>query len=374
LREIRVVVAEGDAFRRGVRIGEELRDLIQRSVEFYHRYLERRGVSSRTLQEILAPYVLASENAYPEWLGVLKGISVGATIPTLELFAINAFEELEPLLQSPEGGQLFLERKGGLASPAPSTASPPAGRTERCASVSLRTTEDSVLLAHNEHWLAGDAENVAVIVDAPDGRVPVASPTVVCCLPAVGVNGHGGAQGIGSLTASDDRVGIPRVFVSRSSLEARYRDDAISRATLAGRAGGYGHVYAFSDGDCFIVETTAAQHRVLDGEGVHTNHYLSDLAEMAPPASEGSSRRLARLEQLLAERPVSAPEDLMDVMRDHGSEPGPVCLHGDEADGDDAASVAFSMVADVTAGRMWVAPGNPCENEFAEINLSRLRA
>lgn len=373
MREIRVVVAEGDAFRRGVRIGEELRDLIQRSIEFYHRYLERRGVSSKTLQEILAPYVLASESAYPEWTGVLKGMSVGATIPTLELFAINAFEELEPLLQSPEGGQLFLERKGRSGAPPPGAPSVPAERTERCASLSVRTTQDSILVAHNEHWLAGDADNVAVIVDLPDGRVPVASPTVVCCLPAVGVNSHGAAQGIGSLTASDDRVGIPRVLVSRSSLEARYRDDAVGRATLAGRSGGYGHVYAFSDGDCFIVETTATQHRVLEGEGAHTNHYLSDLAEIAPPASEGSSRRLARLEQLLAERPLSAPEELMDVMRDHGSEPGPVCLHADASDGDDAASVAFSMVADVTAGRMWVAPGNPCENEFVEIDLSRLK-
>jgi hypothetical protein len=374
LREIRTVVAEGDAFRRGIRIGEELRDLVQRSVEFYHRYLERRGVSSKTLQDILAPYVLASENAYPEWMGVLKGMSVGATIPTLELFAINAFEELEPLLQAPEGGQLFLQRKGGSTAPAPSgAAAGPQGGIERCASLSLRTAQESILLAHNEHWLAGDADNVAVIVDVPDGRVPIASPTVVCCLPAVGVNSHGGAQGIGSLTASDDRVGIPRVLVSRSSLEARYRDDAIGRATLAGRAGGYGHVFAFSDGDCFTIETTATDHRVLEGTGVHTNHYLSDLAELAPPASEGSSRRLARLEQLLAERPPSAPEDLMDLMRDHGSEPGPVCLHPDASEGDDAASVAFSMVADVTAGRMWVAPGNPCENEFAEIDLSRLR-
>ena len=57
---------------------------------------------------------------------------------------------------------------------------------------------DMTMLAHNEHWLAGDVGNVAVIVDMPDGgRVPVASPTIVCCLPAVGMNAHGAAQGIG---------------------------------------------------------------------------------------------------------------------------------------------------------------------------------
>ena len=30
----------------------------------------------------------------------------------------------------------------------------------------------------------------------------------------------------------------------------------------------------------------------------------------------------------------------------------------------------FSMVADLAAGRMWVAPGNPCETEFEEVDLS----
>ena len=46
-------------------------------------------------------------------MNVLKGMSVGAMVPILELFAINAFEELEPLLESPEGELLFLQRKEG---------------------------------------------------------------------------------------------------------------------------------------------------------------------------------------------------------------------------------------------------------------------
>ncbi len=170
------------------------------------------------------------------------------------------------------------------------------------------------MIAHNEHWLAGDLGNVAVVIDLPeDGRVPVVSPTVVCCLPAVGLNAHGAGQGIGSLTASDDGVGVPRVLVSRSSLEARSRADAVARAAMPGRAGGYGHVYAFPD-DAFTVETTGRRHRVLDGDGPHTNHYLdAGLAAIAPPPPEGSRARLTRLKSLLEERHPSSPEDLMEV-------------------------------------------------------------
>src|SRR5438093_7761301 len=195
-----------------MQVGAELQDLIQSSIACYHRYLDRRGVSSEQLQDLLRPYPVAAETAYPDMMDVLKGRSVAALVPVMELFAINAFEELEPLLESPEGELLFLQKKEGY------TAKPPA---EHCSSLSVRTADGSTLVAHNEHWLAGDAGNVAVVIDRPaGGRTAVASPTVVCCLPAVGVNGHGGAQGIGSLAASDDGVGIPRVLVSRSPLEA----------------------------------------------------------------------------------------------------------------------------------------------------------
>lgn len=358
---VRVVHAQGEPIARGQHIGAELGDLIQRSIAFYHEYLERRGVSSQELQELLTPYLAAAEKAHPDSLDVIKGMSIGATVPFMELFAINAFEELEPLLESPEGELLFLQRKEGYVR-----------RPTRCSSASVRTPDGGTLLGHNEHWLAGDLGNVAVVIDSPPGgRVPVASPTVVCCLPAVGINGHGTAQGIGSLTASDDGEGVPRVLTSRSALEADSRKDAAARAGGANRAGGYGHVYALRGGDCFAIETTGQRSVVLDGAGPHTNHYLDpELAELAPPPSEGSVARLERLRELLSDRDPRTPTDMMDVLRDHGSSPQAVCLHPDPAEGDEASACLFSMVADVEARRLWVALGNPCENEYEEIDLS----
>ena len=152
---VRVVNAYGDGFTRGTHIGTELADLIQVSVDFYHRYLDRRGVSSEELQDLLTPYLVAAETAYPDMMNVLKGMSVGAMVPILELFAINAFEELEPLLESPEGELLFLQKKEGYVS----APTPP---TERCSSVAVTHADGTTLLAHNEHWLAGDLGNVAV--------------------------------------------------------------------------------------------------------------------------------------------------------------------------------------------------------------------
>ena len=361
---LRIVRAEGDPNARGQQIGRELRDLVNESVDFYHRYLSRRGVSSQQLQDVLTPYLVAAESQFPSFMATLKGMSVGAMIPVLELFAINAFEELEPMLETPEGGLRFLQRKEGYLAP-------PKPPVERCSSFTV-TAPDATILAHNEHWLAGDAGNVAVVIDAPDDRpVRVASPTVVCCLPSVGVNSHGAAQGIGSLTASDDRLGVPRVLVSRHALEAMDRSDAIARSGLPTRAGGYGHSFAFAGGDAFAVETTATRLAVLDGPAIHTNHYLDpELATLGPEPSEGSLARHARLERLLSERAPRTVPEVMDILRDHGSTPQAICLHPDPTEGDEASALMFSMIAELEEGRMWVASGNPCENEYEEVDLA----
>jgi hypothetical protein len=62
----------------------------------------------------------------------------------------------------------------------------------------------------------------------------------------------------------------------------------------------------------------------------------------------------------------------MDVLRDHGSSPQAICLHPDPAEGDEASAVMFSMVAELEERRMWVAPGNPCETPYEEIDLAGL--
>ena len=350
-------------------MGRELGELIDRSIAFYHEYLERRGVRSRELQELLAPYLVAADRSMPEATSVIEGMADGAMVPVWELFAVNAFEELEPLLEQAEGLRPFPRTKER----APAGPTPGSPRWERCSTVTV-AGPGYTLLAHNEHWLAGDQGNVAVVIDVPEhGRARVASPTVVCCLPAVGLNSFGGAQGIGSVTATDDRPGVPRVLVSRRSLEASGRADAIARTTFPDRAGGYGHVFAFPGGDTFVVETTASRHAVLEGPGPHTNHYLDpSLAELAPEPSAGSLSRYARLVEAIAERKPATPEDLMSIMADHEGSAQNEFLPPEQDEGDDASAVLFSLVCDVEAGRMWVAAGNPRTAPFEEIDLSPL--
>ena len=366
MTELRIIRAEGNPRERGQQVGRGLGQIIERSLGFYHQYLERRGIASRQLQDFLAPYFTATEAETPVYAETIKGMAEGAMVPVWELFAVNAFEELEPLLGKRPEHPSFIQTDAGAA-----PARRPEGQPDWCSTFAV-SGPGFTLLGHNEQWLAGDEGNVAVIVDVPGRGLPtVVSPTIVCCLPAVGMNEYGGAQGIQSLVAADDGVGVPRVLVSRHSLEATDRLDAVRRAAMPHRAGGYGHVFAFRGGDTFIVETTATQHSLLSGSGPHTNHYLDPaLGEAAPPPSMGSVSRYERLLALIEERHPETPEGVMDILRDHDSRPQAICRHPDPHDGDDAASVLFSMVCDVEAGLMWVAPGNPCTNEYQEVDLT----
>lgn len=359
---LRMVRAEGSPHERGRLIGRDLGDLIERSLDFYDRYLERRGVRSGQLQQLLAPYMRAAEETLPAQIQVITGMAEGAMVPMWELFALNAFEEIDPLLTLEPGRLSFLRTDAGVVRRAPS---------ERCSSFTV-SGPGFTLLGHNEQWLAGDTGNVAVIVELPnDGSPAIASPTVVCCLPAVGLNENGLAQAIQSLVAADDGVGVPRVLVSRHALDATDRLDAVRRSGLEGRAGGYGHLFALRGGDTFIVETTGGKQSLLSGPGPHTNHYLDpELAQIGAKPSEGSSARYDRMLDLIEERRPDTPEAVMDVLRDHESGPQCICLHPDHRAGDEAEAVLFSMVCDVEAGRMWVAPGNPCVTEYEEIDLA----
>lgn len=322
-----VVRCAGGPRQRGRAVGGALAEPIGRSLDLYRSFLERRGV--------------ATEATFPDLVEEIEGMAEGAGARPWELFAANAWEELEPIL----------------------AAIP----VERCTAFAV-TGPGGTVLGHNEQWYAGDAGNVAVVVAGPDRGPAFASPSVAACLPAVGMNAAGLAQGVMSLSARDDGEGVPRVPVSSSALRSGDPEDLVGRATVPGRSGGYAYVVAEAGGRTFTVETSAARHALLPDVAAHTNHYLASGFADDGRLSDGSVSRLERLRTLLAERNPQTPQDAMDLLRDHDGDPQSICVHPDPADGDEAVSVLFSMVCHLEERKMWVAAGNPCTAPFEEID------
>ena len=365
MTDLTIVHAHGDPVRRGRIIGRELADGHARSVEFTRRYTRRHGLDDRDLEPLLAPYLAAARRAVPRLVAQLEGIAEGAGLRFLDVFAVNAFEELYAVL---EGS--VPPPAGVVIGPAP-----PPSPVERCTDFLIRAP-GATILAHNEQWYAGDDGGVAVIVEHPDSdeEVAIVAPASVGTLPLVGMNARGGALGLMSLGGLDERAGVPRALLGRDGVEAVDRADALRRAGRPGRAGGYSYMYAFRGGDAFTLEVTATRESLIETP-VHTNHALdAAVAQVAEPPSDRSLSRHDRACTLLEGDDPLTVEDAMRILADHGADGQDICVHPDPAEGDEGSAIQFGMVCDVEAGVMWLAPGQPCSTPFHPLRLDDLLA
>ena len=345
-----LVEARGTPFERGRAIGRGLGEQIRESLGFVDRYLEAHGISQRSLDHVLGPYVAASEAAVPHLVEQVRGMADGAEQPFSLLMAANTFEEIY--------GQVEL-----------GTGMPQA--LERCTDVVVAGAE-GVLLGHTEQWYAGDQGAVGIVIDVPDDGPTVLAPVVAGTLPLVGINEFGVAVGAMSLSARDELVGIPRALVARDVLDARDAADATARATRPGRAGGYSYQLALAEGEVRIVETTASRDAVMSSN-VHTNHALDpSVAEATFPASPGSLGRYARAAFLVGTTEATT-EGVVAILADHEAEPQSICVHPDPAEGDEGSTILFAMVADPVQRSLTIASGHACTGVFETFCLDDLR-
>jgi isopenicillin-N N-acyltransferase-like protein len=323
-----VAPVAGDPRRMGQTYGDILSGEIAEAVSFYESLAERAGTDLEAVGKLATSYLDAAREAMPALVEEVEGLAEGARIPVAVAGALNCFEEVWP-------------------------------------SESCTTLVSGRFLMHAEQWYAGHSR-IGVIMARPNDGPAFVSPTCAGFLPAVGMSAAGFAQGIDSLTAPDDRVGVPRVLVSRLAMGAGSLEDAILSACTEHRAGGYAHCLATTERSV-VVETSATAHFVLEGQAVHTNHYLAPAAgQMAEPTSSGSAARLARADQLLGESPPGSLEDCAAILSDHHGEPQTICLH---ESGLDAGGTVFGMVCDLSTGVVAVSDGPPCAGRWADFQV-----
>ena len=110
-----------------------------------------------------------------------------------------------------------------------------------------------------------------------------------------------------SLYSTDNRLGVPNVFVRRSTMEAATLEEARRRGLPAARARGTNQFFADTAGRLWDIESSATASAFADhaarGYMAHTNHYVA--AEMAP--FEGSDRTRSRARGCAPPRPCSPP-------------------------------------------------------------------
>jgi isopenicillin-N N-acyltransferase-like protein len=359
------VQARGSHRELGRAVGEAAREQVCASVDFFRENFASMTSGRLTFAEaerLAGAYEEQSRRWLPHLVEELEGLSEGSGVPFSRLLVLNCGEEFTA------------DEQPDTRALAP--GSPHGG--DHCTAVAV-VSGGRHIVGHNMDWYTIDAvNNVFFDLTGPDGT-RVMGLAGAPYLLMLGMNSHGVGNVSNSVHSTDNRVGVPNVFVRRSTLEARTLEEARDRGLLAARARGTNQFFADTAGRLWDVETSATAYAFMDhtGDGymAHTNHYVSP--EMRPFEGYGggeSEVRIATAERLLAEG-LAGGEDPVElvarVLRTH--EPSPeacICGHPDPAEAPaDQGMTVGSMICDLDERRVYACAGPPCENEYRVFEM-----
>jgi isopenicillin-N N-acyltransferase-like protein len=337
----------------GRAIGEAARDRIAAAIDYYQEHHEAIcGIAFRDAVDIASGYLVHVRRHLPQYVEELEGMAEGAGIPLASLAVPNFGEELT-----------CNEDPG--AEPAP----------EHCTSLAIMKGSRRIV-AHNEDWYAGDADNGIVVHITTLGGTEIVAVTPAWSLPFTGINSYGIATCSNTIYASDSRVGLPNNIIRRWMLESRTLEEAGDRACHSARARGANHLLGDAHGRIWDIETSAtAVSRVeADDWYAHTNHYLSPaMAPFEVSTSRGSRVRHARAADLISEGLERGDDPFAlaaAVLGDHANAPSTICSHPDQSEPIGVREqTTASMIWDLESMTVDAGPGLPCENERRRFAL-----
>jgi isopenicillin-N N-acyltransferase-like protein len=357
------VQAKGTYRELGRAVGEAARERVQASVDFFRAdftTMTHGRLSFEEAERQTPAYERQARRWLPQYVEELEGLAEGSGVPFSQLLVLNCGEEFtsdEPV--APAEGR-----------------SPHSG--DHCTAVAV-VGGGRHIVGHNMDWYVVDAaNNVLFDLTCPDGT-RVMGLAGAPYLLMLGMNSHGVGNVSNSVHSTDNRIGVPNVFVRRSTLEARTLEEARARGLLAARARGTNQFFADTGGRLWDLETSATAHALMDhtpaGFMAHSNHYVSPEMQAYEGYGGGESEvRLTTAERLLAEG-LAAGEDPVDlvarVLRTHDPSPEDcICGHPepDLPPGDQGMTVG-SLICDLDERRMYACAGPPCENPYQVFEM-----
>ncbi len=369
-----VIDAHGGARERGRIHGAAARQRVARSVATYARLFAFCGMNWREAQRRGAEYRDAIEALGGQLLEEIEGIAEGSGRQVDEILALNVRTEILPPTFPGDPHPSWRELDAAnRASGVPDLGECTAIAVPRSASAMGET-----LLAQNWDWLGAQRGALIVLrVRGPDGPACL-TLTEAGMLAKIGLNQHGFGVCLNILRSSADgeRADTPVHPLLRALLGCHSVAEAIEMVRALGFGASSNVLCADASGAAANLEFSPAGLQVVSGDGgalCHTNHFLSPdgkrgQTSLAPSLS--SVPRLTRARELVENRARIGVSDLKQILRDETDGLLSICRRPDVSLPLEARieSVA-SVVMELAAGRMHVAPGVPSLVEYETVAL-----
>jgi isopenicillin-N N-acyltransferase-like protein len=245
-----------------------------------------------------------------------------------------------------------------------------------------RTVDGHVLVGRAFDFEAGDVfdrEKVVFLV-REDGGIPFASVAWPGLIGVVtGMNAAGVFIAVhGARAGEPTNEGIPVVFAAREAL-AHAHDTREAVAILRGQAVMVSHLVFVADGSgrfARVERAPGVEAYVREGSatGAVTNHFEGPLGtdpmNLRVMGTTSTLARRARADELLAALALRSarPETALAILRDHKCPGDDRCRVGDRR-AIDAAIATHGVIADPTAGVLWVSAGPHLSGHFVRLDL-----
>jgi isopenicillin-N N-acyltransferase-like protein len=359
---LRKIIVSGNPLIRGRHYGEKAKSLIDKSVGRYQKaFKEASGVNWEKALDFSRTFVKRIKEYDETLLEEIKGMAKGSGRALEEILTINLRTEILYGLKK-------LPAKEGC--------------TSFCA-LSEITREGNTILGQNWDYKPFAAETMLLLQVNQDTGPDILTLVEAGQVARMGMNSAGLGICNNYLECEADGMnmdkGIPTPLIRRRALnhEAYHQVVGTIIHTPRSFSGNYLVATAEGEGDATDIEATPETVYFLfpkDGLIVHSNHIKG-----AGPGYVGTLRlglensiyRDRRLETLLRREIWKiGPEEIMHSLKDHFGHPYSVCRHVDKKKPwYDQWQTNASVIMDLTARVMWIAPGPPCEYEYQRFTF-----
>ena len=350
-----VVEASGTPYEIGIAHGKGAAELIKKNVEMYKSmFMDYSGVPWDKAVRHAMTFIPTITSYDADLMEELRGVADGSGLPLEYIMALNLRSEV-----------VF---QGAMI--------------DGCTALALtaeKTKDGHTLLAQNWDWRVVVREGCILL------RIKQARPksdidmiTEAGIIGKIGINSAGVGVLLNAL-ASDQRVvepSIPLHIALRGILNAPSLAGAIG-AAIRWPLGANAHfLIASKNGQAVSIETGPQSNDIMyadDGYLVHTNHFVSprmtDFVDVGHRNFPDSFLRHGRMKKLIRDAGCEiTTDDVKLMLQDHTDKPDSICRHfGPLRLPGKSTETVFSIVMDLTAGTMEVAPGNPCEVPYYSV-------
>lgn len=342
MSEFPSVVVNGDAVERGNSHGEQLRERIHATRDFYRDIFRMPEADVRERAAQFAQQIRAFNSDYAD---EIEGIAAAAKIEPHWIYAMNSRTELLSLT--------------------------PAGGLTECTSLYFRPTS---IQGQTWDWGKRLQELLVVMrIEQPDGHAiqMIAEPGII---GKIGMNSAGIGTCLNLLRIGQLSVGVPVHIMLRAILDSRSHAEA--RQVVERAAGGKASNILVGDGNGNGFAAEFAADRVLfhepDGATVtHTNHYLKEPGLDESEFDLSSSRcRLDVANQRVDGLSDYGFDQMVGVLSDRSRGPLSILRRYLPHEMVEHIGTVCTVIMELAEGRFHVRPGNDASTPFQVFEVA----